>query len=105
MSDEFILPYKLGFAAVTAAALFSVFDANASCIPKELHKIEDAMGPQYSREETASKTLSVFDESAAQAKEQIEILHGFASIIIENSESLKPEAVGVISKRFWDILA
>ena len=101
MPEEYTTsPYKLAFVALTAAVLMSATD-----VPDKSYSLKPTSAVGYSWEDTASGTFSLTSNTGDEIMAQIQILHEFASQIIENSENIKPEAVNMINKNFWDLLA
>jgi hypothetical protein len=102
-NENFVMPYKLGFIAVTAAVLISYSDADY--LPAKMYKPTANSVTSHSWESFTPGTYSQFSEISGDLIEQIDVLNSFALQFIENSENLKPEAISMINKRFWDLLA
>lgn len=104
LSNNYVLPYKLGFIAATAALLIGSADADIPYVPSKTYRISAKPEAKQSWEDMTASTYSTFHGVGSDILEQTDILIEFAFNIIDNSENLRPEIINMINKKFWDLL-
>ena len=104
-STNLSLPYKIGFATLTASALL-ILGADGE-IPSLQRDIESKVPlvHQYSWESPFSITNADFYDHNKEALQQIETLQTFAEKVLANSKDLPFEITDIVSDNFEDLLA
>ena len=84
----------LGYAYVGANPPFSL-DAGAYLVPKNAVVFPQAYDPNPYYEVITNE---------AKVRGQIETIHGFVSLLIENIEHLSPEFSKTVDEHFWELV-
>ena len=104
-STNLTLPYKIGFATLTASALLSVGMNGDACLhPFDVTSIEP-IAKYYSWEKPSSSSKADFYEHNLETLQQIEMLQNFAVNMLLNSKDIPAEIYDIVSDNFEDLLA
>ena len=86
---------------LTAVAVLSLGLSESDIIPSRMYKTEKPVfEPKYSWESVSCD----FGSEYKDILEKYEIIHEFATKIIENSVDLDPAIVEFVSKNFWNLI-
>jgi hypothetical protein len=103
--NSYIFPYTLGFAVITAAAVISLTAVDTSLVPsRNYHLTKISSDPDQWESQHQNTVVSwSFTDSGLLSK--LDIIHNFATDLLNESKDLRPEIVQMVNDNFWDLLA
>ncbi len=104
-NNSYIFPYTLGFAALTAAAVISLATVDQTLVPSRNYDLSKITGGLNHWESQQQNTVVSWSFANAGLLSKLDIIHNFASGLLNESKDLNPEIVQMVNDNFWDLLA
>jgi len=96
-------PFQIGSTATTLV-LSPLLDDDHTLIPTMIYKFPDSFSNRdVWEDQILNSGYHVWDEGI-EILRKAEILNGFASKLINNSEELDPSFARIVSEKFWDLI-
>ncbi len=86
---------------LTAAAMLSLSVAENNIVPSKMYSNPK---PIFESKYPWESETKFFNSGYETVLEKYEVIHGFASKILQNSQDVDPSIVEFVSKNFWNLI-